>query len=47
MYDSIYHALAIETKGVFITADRRHFVKTECFSHICLLSDWKGICKSN
>ena len=37
MYDSIYHAIAIESKGVFVTADRRHFAKTEKLAHICLL----------
>ena len=41
MYDSIYHAIAIRAKAVFVTADKRHFVKTERFSHICLLKDWK------
>jgi predicted nucleic acid-binding protein len=42
MYDSIYHAIAIESKGVFVTADRRHFAKTEKFSHICLLNNWEN-----
>ena len=43
IYDSIYHALAIESKGVFVTADRRHFAKTEKLSHISLLSDWENV----
>ena len=43
MYDSIYHALAIESKGVFVTADRRYFAKAEKFSHISLLSGWENI----
>jgi len=43
MYDSIYHALAIESKGVFVTADRRHFTKTEKFSHVSLLSSWEDL----
>lgn len=41
MYDSIYHALAIENDGVFITADRRHFEKSKSFGHIAMLSDWQ------
>ena len=43
MYDSIYHALAIESKGFFVTADRRHFARAEKFSHISLLSGWENI----
>ena len=43
MYDSIYHALAIESNGVFVTADRKHFAKAEKFSHISLLKDWDKI----
>ncbi|MBL4746211.1 MAG: type II toxin-antitoxin system VapC family toxin [Flavobacteriaceae bacterium] len=43
MYDSIYHALAIEGKGTFITADKRHFSKTENQGHICLLENWKSL----
>ena len=43
MYDSIYHALAIQSDGVFVTADRRHFVKSKAFNHICLLKDWKSV----
>ena len=43
MYDSIYHALAIETNGVFVTADKRHFAKAERFFHICLLENWYSL----
>lgn len=43
MYDSIYHALAIKGKGIFITADKRHFSKTENQGHICLLENWKSL----
>jgi len=43
MYDSIYHALAIESKGIFVTADRRHFAKTENLAHISLLSAWESV----
>lgn len=41
MYDSIYHALAIENDGIFITADRRHYEKSKPFGHIAMLSDWQ------
>ncbi|MGU9961846.1 MAG: type II toxin-antitoxin system VapC family toxin [Candidatus Puniceispirillales bacterium WSBS_2018_MAG_OTU23] len=43
MYDSIYHALAIVHKGVFVTADQTHFAKTKTISHISLLRDWVDI----
>ncbi len=42
-YDAAYHALAIETKGTFLTSDRRHFTKTKDFGHICLLENWRSI----
>ena len=41
MYDSIYHALAVETNGIFVTSDQRHFAKTQHFYHICLLKHWR------
>lgn len=43
LYDSIYHAMAIEKGGVFITADKRHYAKTKQFGHIGLLSDWESV----
>lgn len=43
MYDAIYHAMAIENGGVFITADRRHYEKTKQIGHIALLSDWRSV----
>lgn len=45
IYDSIYHALAIESEGVFVTADKRHFVKAQKFKHICLLETWQEVLK--
>ena len=39
--DSIYHAMAIERGGVFITADRKHIEKTAHLVHIALLADWR------
>jgi predicted nucleic acid-binding protein len=43
MYDSIYQAIAIEHNGVFITADKRHYVKAEKHGHIALLEDWEKV----
>ncbi len=41
MYDSIYHAIAIERQGCFITADRKHFSKAKDFGSIVLLPQWQ------
>lgn len=41
LYDSIYHALALEFSGTLITADRRHYAKTKQFGGIALLEDWR------
>lgn len=43
MYDSIYQSIAIERNALFITADKRHFSKTESFGHILKLEDWEVI----
>ena len=40
LYDSCYHALAIERDATFITADKRHKAKTEAFGKILLLADY-------
>lgn len=40
-YDACYHALAIINDCYFITADKRHFRKTQQLGHIVLLSDWE------
>lgn len=40
MYDSIYHALALEEGANFITADKKHFAKAHTFGRIYLLADW-------
>lgn len=40
IYDSIYHALAIEAGGIFITADKRHFAKASQHEHITMLSEF-------
>lgn len=41
LYDSIFHAMAIERGGVFVTADRRHIAKARQFGSVTLLSDWR------
>jgi predicted nucleic acid-binding protein len=41
LQDSIYHALAIEIDGTFVTADHRHAQRAEPFGHVCLLKDWQ------
>lgn len=40
-YDAVYHALAIETQGIFITADEKYYEKTKSLKHIQLLNDYK------
>lgn len=40
IYDSIYHAIAIEADGVFVTADKRHVAKTQKHGGVALLSEW-------
>ena len=42
-YDACYHALAILHDCHFITADKRHFSKTQQLGNIVLLSDWQSI----
>jgi predicted nucleic acid-binding protein len=41
LFDSIYHAMAIERGGTFITADERHFRKAKQFGGVVLLADWR------
>lgn len=41
LHDSIYHALALELGGIFVTADHRHFAKTKAFGGMTLLEDWR------
>lgn len=40
LQDSLYHCLAIEIGGTFLTADRRHVAKTAALGHVALLPDW-------
>jgi predicted nucleic acid-binding protein len=39
--DSIYHAMAIERGGTFVTADKRHFAKARQFGNLVLLADYR------
>ncbi|MFI0842651.1 type II toxin-antitoxin system VapC family toxin [Mesorhizobium sp. IMUNJ 23232] len=41
LFDSIYHAMAIQRGGMFVTADARHVAKAGQFGHVTLLADWK------
>ncbi len=38
IYDSVYHALAILLDTDFITADKKHYLKTQHLGHIRLIS---------
>ena len=46
LYGSAYHAMAIESNGLFITADKKHYEKSRNFGHIALLSDWEKAIKA-
>lgn len=39
-YDASYHAIALQHEGVFVTADRKYFSKTEAVGSVCLLQNW-------
>ena len=41
-YDSCYHALAMISGGVFLTADKRHVAKTGTYGSTVLLSEWRS-----
>lgn len=41
LFDSIYHAVAINRGQTFVTADRRHVSKASAFGHLLLLADWR------
>ncbi|MER9328110.1 VapC toxin family PIN domain ribonuclease [Mesorhizobium sp. M0488] len=42
LFDSIYHAMAIERGATFVTADQRHFAKASQFGSVVLLKDWRA-----
>ncbi len=39
IYDALFHAMALCNGGVLVTADKRHFAKTQQLGGICLLSE--------
>lgn len=39
IYDALFHAMALCNQAVFVTADKRHFTKTQQLGSICLLSE--------
>lgn len=41
LFDNIYHAMAIQRDGMFVTADARHVAKAGQFGHPMLLADWR------
>ncbi|MBE0435995.1 MAG: type II toxin-antitoxin system VapC family toxin [Methylomicrobium sp.] len=41
IYDAIFHAMALCNNGVLVTADKRHYAKTQALGNICLLSELK------
>lgn len=43
IYDSIYHALALELGTIFVTADRKHFLKANQHGGIQMLADWEKL----
>ena len=41
LFDSIYHAMAIERGGTFVTADDRHIAKAGHHGSVVALADWQ------
>ena len=41
LFDTLYHATAIATQGIFITADQRYYRKAEPLGDILQLQDWE------
>lgn len=39
LFDTLYHAVALEHQAVFVTDDRKYFNKTSALGSICLLKD--------
>lgn len=42
LQDATYHAMAITRKGVFVTADRKHFNRASSFGSLSMLADWQA-----
>lgn len=41
IYDAAYHALAIQKKATFITADKKYYNLMKHHGHVKLLSEWR------
>lgn len=39
IYDAIFHAMAVCNDAILVTADQRHYAKTQALGNICLLSE--------
>lgn len=42
VFDTIYHAVAIENTAILVTADRHYYRKAHALGHIALLRDWQA-----
>lgn len=42
LFDSIYHAMAIERDGTFVTADLKHVENTRHLGNVLALTEWQG-----
>ncbi len=40
-YDSCYHVVALQSDGVYVTADRDYFKRAGRLGHVRLLADWR------
>jgi predicted nucleic acid-binding protein len=41
-YDSAYHVLALQSKGLYVTADAAYVKRAKQRGHVALLSEWEG-----
>lgn len=41
-YDATYHSLAMQTKGTFITSDRKYAEKAKSLGSVCFLPNYKS-----
>ena len=42
IFDTMYHAVALESGGTFVTADERYYARAASLGNIMLLSDWSN-----
>lgn len=40
LFDTLYHAVALEREGILVTADRRYYAKAKRLGQIIQLTDW-------